>query len=151
MPGNPLVRFDEGRVGRTRKVSPSLLLYRSSAAIGFSGFANAPLSLRAGAGSRCAGILLGLIRLCLHIGQAGLDEEQVRRFIPAGVPGARIVEGYADVVQVPGERQLRTLPLKRQVEQTISISAPNRTASSNWTDAPEREMSSKLAIASSTV
>ena len=33
MPGNPLVRFDEGRVGRTRKVSPSLLLYRSSAAI----------------------------------------------------------------------------------------------------------------------
>jgi hypothetical protein len=32
MPGNPLVRFDEGRVGRTRKVSPSLLLYRSSAA-----------------------------------------------------------------------------------------------------------------------
>ncbi len=27
MPGNPLVRFDEGRVGRTRKVSPSLLLY----------------------------------------------------------------------------------------------------------------------------
>jgi hypothetical protein len=30
MPGNPLVRFDEGRVGRTRKVSPSLLLYRSS-------------------------------------------------------------------------------------------------------------------------
>src|ERR1035441_3747958 len=33
MPGNPLVRFDEGRVGRTRKVSPSLLLYRSSAAV----------------------------------------------------------------------------------------------------------------------
>ena len=31
MPGNPLVRFDEGRVGRTQ-VSPSLLLYRSSAA-----------------------------------------------------------------------------------------------------------------------
>src|ERR1035441_6961805 len=30
MPGNPLVRFDEGRVGRTRKVSPSLLLYCSS-------------------------------------------------------------------------------------------------------------------------
>jgi hypothetical protein len=28
MPGNPLVRFDEGRVGRTCKVSPSLLLYR---------------------------------------------------------------------------------------------------------------------------
>jgi hypothetical protein len=28
MPGNPLVRFDEGRVGRTSKVSPSLLLYR---------------------------------------------------------------------------------------------------------------------------
>src|SRR5450756_1958017 len=28
MPGNPLVRFDEGRVGRTAKVSPSLLLYR---------------------------------------------------------------------------------------------------------------------------
>ena len=27
MPGNPLVRFDEGRVGRTY-VSPSLLLYR---------------------------------------------------------------------------------------------------------------------------
>ena len=27
MPGNPLVRFDEGRVGRTRKVSSSLLLY----------------------------------------------------------------------------------------------------------------------------
>jgi hypothetical protein len=27
MPGNPLVRFDEGRVGRTL-VSPSLLLYR---------------------------------------------------------------------------------------------------------------------------
>src|ERR1035441_5285208 len=27
MPGNPLVRFDEGRVGRTCKVSPSLLLY----------------------------------------------------------------------------------------------------------------------------
>jgi hypothetical protein len=27
MSGNPLVRFDEGRVGRTRKVSPSLLLY----------------------------------------------------------------------------------------------------------------------------
>src|ERR1035441_5571789 len=27
MPGNPLVRFDERRVGRTRKVSPSLLLY----------------------------------------------------------------------------------------------------------------------------
>ena len=35
MPGNPLVRFDEGRVGRTRKVSPSLLLYRSSAATRF--------------------------------------------------------------------------------------------------------------------
>jgi len=35
MPGNPLVRFDEGRVGRTRKVSPSLLLYRLSAAIVF--------------------------------------------------------------------------------------------------------------------
>jgi len=32
MPGNPLVRFDEGRVGRTRKVSPSLLLYCSSVA-----------------------------------------------------------------------------------------------------------------------
>jgi len=29
MSGNPLVRFDEGRVGRTF-VSPSLLLYRSS-------------------------------------------------------------------------------------------------------------------------
>ena len=29
MPGNPLVRFDEGRVGRT-SVSPSLLLYRPS-------------------------------------------------------------------------------------------------------------------------
>ena len=28
MSGNPLVRFDEGRVGRTSKVSPSLLLYR---------------------------------------------------------------------------------------------------------------------------
>jgi hypothetical protein len=28
MPGNPLVRFDEGRVGRAVKVSPSLLLYR---------------------------------------------------------------------------------------------------------------------------
>jgi len=28
MPGNPLVRFDEGRVGRTT-VSPSLLLYRN--------------------------------------------------------------------------------------------------------------------------
>ena len=27
MSGNPLVRFDEGRVGRT-SVSPSLLLYR---------------------------------------------------------------------------------------------------------------------------
>jgi hypothetical protein len=27
MPGNPLVRFDEGRVGRA-SVSPSLLLYR---------------------------------------------------------------------------------------------------------------------------
>src|ERR1035437_283898 len=34
MPGNPLVRFDEGRVGRTQ-VSPSLLLYRSSAALWF--------------------------------------------------------------------------------------------------------------------
>jgi hypothetical protein len=33
MPGNPLVRFDEGRVGRTRKVSPSLLLYWLSAFI----------------------------------------------------------------------------------------------------------------------
>src|ERR1035438_1888296 len=32
MPGNPLARFDEGRVGRTRKVSPSLLLYCSSVA-----------------------------------------------------------------------------------------------------------------------
>ena len=32
MPGNPLVRFDEGRVGRTRKVSPSLLLYWPSVA-----------------------------------------------------------------------------------------------------------------------
>jgi hypothetical protein len=32
MPGNPLVRFDEGRVGRTRKVSPSLLLYCLSVA-----------------------------------------------------------------------------------------------------------------------
>jgi hypothetical protein len=29
MPGNPLVRFDEGRVGRT-EVSPSLLLYRET-------------------------------------------------------------------------------------------------------------------------
>jgi len=29
MSGNPLVRFDEGRVGRT-SVSPSLLLYRSA-------------------------------------------------------------------------------------------------------------------------
>jgi hypothetical protein len=29
MPGNPLVRFDEGRVGRT-PVSPSLLLYRET-------------------------------------------------------------------------------------------------------------------------
>jgi hypothetical protein len=28
MPGNPLVRFDEGRVGRTARCSPSLLLYR---------------------------------------------------------------------------------------------------------------------------
>ena len=27
MPGNPLVRFDEGRVGRTARCSPSLLLY----------------------------------------------------------------------------------------------------------------------------
>jgi hypothetical protein len=27
MPGNPLVRFDEGRVGRA-SASPSLLLYR---------------------------------------------------------------------------------------------------------------------------
>jgi len=27
MPGNPLVRFDEGRVGRAAVVSPSLLLY----------------------------------------------------------------------------------------------------------------------------
>ena len=27
MPGNPLVRFDEGRVGRTASVAP-LLLYR---------------------------------------------------------------------------------------------------------------------------
>jgi hypothetical protein len=32
MPGNPLVRFDEGRVGRTVKVSPSLLLYRAPSA-----------------------------------------------------------------------------------------------------------------------
>ena len=30
MSGNLLVRFDEGRVGRTRKVSPSLLLYRET-------------------------------------------------------------------------------------------------------------------------
>jgi hypothetical protein len=30
MPGNPLVRFDEGRVGRTT-VSPSLLLYEYQA------------------------------------------------------------------------------------------------------------------------
>jgi hypothetical protein len=30
MPGNPLVRFDEGRVGRTARCSPSLLLYRLS-------------------------------------------------------------------------------------------------------------------------
>ena len=30
MSGNPLVRFDEGRVGRT-EVSPSLLLYREIA------------------------------------------------------------------------------------------------------------------------
>jgi hypothetical protein len=28
MPGNPLVRFDEGRVGRTARCPPSLLLYR---------------------------------------------------------------------------------------------------------------------------
>jgi hypothetical protein len=28
MPGNPLVRFDEGRVGRTERCPPSLLLYR---------------------------------------------------------------------------------------------------------------------------
>jgi len=28
MPGNPLVRFDEGRVGRAPSASPSLLLYR---------------------------------------------------------------------------------------------------------------------------
>jgi hypothetical protein len=27
MSGNPLVRFDEGRVGRTARCSPSLLLY----------------------------------------------------------------------------------------------------------------------------
>src|ERR1017187_8003369 len=33
MPGNPLVRFDEGRVGRTRKVSPSLLLYSTFLAL----------------------------------------------------------------------------------------------------------------------
>ena len=35
MPGNLLVWFDDGRVGRTRKVSPSLLLYRSSVAMFF--------------------------------------------------------------------------------------------------------------------
>jgi len=34
MPGNPLVRFDEGRVGRTARFPPSLLLYR----LFFSGF-----------------------------------------------------------------------------------------------------------------
>jgi hypothetical protein len=28
VPGNPLVRFDEGSVGRTPRVSPSLLRYR---------------------------------------------------------------------------------------------------------------------------
>jgi len=37
MPGNPLVRFDEGRVGRTVKVSPSLLLYRFNAGAELSG------------------------------------------------------------------------------------------------------------------
>jgi hypothetical protein len=30
MPGNPLVRFDEGRVGRTERCPPSLLLYRET-------------------------------------------------------------------------------------------------------------------------
>jgi len=33
MPGNPLVRFDEGRVGRTARCSPSLLLYREIVAV----------------------------------------------------------------------------------------------------------------------
>src|ERR1035437_2411445 len=41
IPGNPLVRFDEGRVGRTQ-VSPSLLLYRP---ISFSGILEHPLAL----------------------------------------------------------------------------------------------------------
>jgi hypothetical protein len=35
MPGNPLVRFDEGRVGRTARCSPSLLLYRLCVEIAF--------------------------------------------------------------------------------------------------------------------
>src|ERR1039457_3856637 len=126
-----------------------------------------PQSLWAGPGCRRAGNLLGLIRPCVHVGQAGLDEEQMRRLVPAGIPGARIVEGYAHVVHAPGEsavtdlpltadspmsyrlpanRQLRTFPLKRQVEQTISISAPHRTASSHCTHQPRREMSSKVAI-----
>lgn len=41
MPGNPLVRFDEGRVGRTAKVSPSLLLYRLCVRIVFEPVDNA--------------------------------------------------------------------------------------------------------------
>jgi hypothetical protein len=45
MPGNPLVRFDEGRVGRTCKVSPSLLRYRLGEKSCFFTFGTARLEL----------------------------------------------------------------------------------------------------------
>src|ERR1039457_950166 len=71
-----------------------------------------PQSLWAGPGCRRAGNLLGLIRGNVHVGQAGLDEEQMRRLVPAGIPGARIVEGYAHVVQAPGESAVTDLSFK---------------------------------------
>jgi len=68
-----------------------------------------PQSLWAGAGCRRASIFLGLIRLRLYIGQAGLDEEQMRRLVPAGIPRARTVEGNSHVVPAPGEPAIADL------------------------------------------
>jgi hypothetical protein len=65
MPGNPLVRFDEGRVGRTQ-VSPSLLLYRPSAAIHVLAFFSNLARWRV--------ILLRLLTVAAQIGAATVRE-----------------------------------------------------------------------------
>src|ERR1035441_1806090 len=70
--------------------------------------------------------------------QAGVPAPRyiTRRLGVAGIPGSRTVEGYPARHAPPAYRQLRTFPLKRQAEHTISISAPQRTAASRWTQAP---------------